>query len=532
LYPSEPVTYDPDSLAEEIDALGNPGIVIETGGIPGRYVIIAPDDLCADLGAYRQAWQLYGGESPDIVPISETFLQGGIKGYLEWAHFYHTDYALLVGDANDAAWWDNSSKWINGWKYPRVSGTGAHIPSQPTQNVIPTFYKADAAPPSVAMSFYTPYYASDLPYADTDDDGLPNLRLGRLPAHSRDDVIAYTQKLRAYLAGSSSPSGGDRVVMTCARDNGRAVGRFIEEDANAVIDELGGSVPSVTATNDSIWTFERREEVADSVANTDPDLIFWLSSGAQRDIYANFWRLDQGWSVAQLQPPGTPGKFFVSLGFACGMANFDQTEDYTWCDSTANPTYCTGPIRPIAERLLLDAQRGAITVVGPTRGTFEYGNVLFAREMARHLAVAGRDMGTAFMLAQAGSMTKYPGYTDLFRSYVLLGDPLLGGPTVTGVAGHEGVLRPGLSRPRPNPFNPVTTLNVTVAVGGIVHLRVYDASGRLVRTLIDGEVYRPGTSAVRWDGKNEAGNAVGSGIYFAQMETGGSSYRQKLVLLK
>jgi hypothetical protein len=289
----------------------------------------------------------------------------------------------------------------------------------------------------------------------------------------------------------------------------------------------------VTATNDTTWTLERRETVADSVANSSPDRIVWLSSGAQRDIYANFWRLDQGWSVGQLQAPTPSGRFFISLGFSCGMGNFDQTEDYAACDSTGpSPAYCTGSIRPIPERLLFDPQKGAIAVVGPTRGSFQRGNTLFAREMVKQLAAMGRDLGTAFMLAQGTAMTKFPEYTNQFRSYVLLGDPVLGGPIVTSVAGVPGLIRPGLGAARPNPFNPTTVLPVTIASSGRVWLRVFDAQGRLVRILLRGESLRAGTTPVTWDGRNQQGAAVGSGVYFASMTASGKSYQRKLVMLK
>jgi flagellar hook assembly protein FlgD len=84
----------------------------------------------------------------------------------------------------------------------------------------------------------------------------------------------------------------------------------------------------------------------------------------------------------------------------------------------------------------------------------------------------------------------------------------------------------------PNPFNPITTIAFDVPAGGQeVSLRIYDASGRLTRTLIDG--YEPsGTRTVSWDGKNDDGQPMASGIYYCHIVTPTSSDRKMMMLLK
>lgn len=69
---------------------------------------------------------------------------------------------------------------------------------------------------------------------------------------------------------------------------------------------------------------------------------------------------------------------------------------------------------------------------------------------------------------------------------------------------------------RPNPFNPATEIPFTIAEGGRVTIRVYDASGRVVRTIEDA-VRTPGQHLVRWDGLDDTGNAAGSGTYFSRI---------------
>jgi hypothetical protein len=94
-----------------------------------------------------------------------------------------------------------------------------------------------------------------------------------------------------------------------------------------------------------------------------------------------------------------------------------------------------------------------------------------------------------------------------------------------------GALSASLAQNTPNPFNPSTTISFTVAEKGNVTLNVYDANGRLVRTLASG-VRDAGTHDVTWDGRDSAGLTVGSGVYFYRLTSGKHSESKKMVLLK
>jgi len=83
----------------------------------------------------------------------------------------------------------------------------------------------------------------------------------------------------------------------------------------------------------------------------------------------------------------------------------------------------------------------------------------------------------------------------------------------------------------PNPFNPKTTVAYDVPRECDMTIRVYDVTGRCVRTLVDGEV-EPGRHAVVWDGLGDGGEEVGSGIYFCTMEAPGFRDCRKMTLLK
>lgn len=88
-----------------------------------------------------------------------------------------------------------------------------------------------------------------------------------------------------------------------------------------------------------------------------------------------------------------------------------------------------------------------------------------------------------------------------------------------------------LAQNSPNPFNPVTSVAYDVPEEARVAIRVYDVTGRLVRTLIDRDC-EPGRHVVSWDGVDENGKSVGSGVYFCTMNAPGYRGERKMLLLK
>ncbi|MGD8394037.1 MAG: FlgD immunoglobulin-like domain containing protein, partial [Candidatus Eiseniibacteriota bacterium] len=82
-----------------------------------------------------------------------------------------------------------------------------------------------------------------------------------------------------------------------------------------------------------------------------------------------------------------------------------------------------------------------------------------------------------------------------------------------------------LERPSPNPFNPRTSIHFELAEGGRVTLRIFDVTGRQVRTLVDGAL-SVGRHALDWDGRNDAGRPLASGTYYLRLEPAGSAPAQ------
>jgi hypothetical protein len=83
----------------------------------------------------------------------------------------------------------------------------------------------------------------------------------------------------------------------------------------------------------------------------------------------------------------------------------------------------------------------------------------------------------------------------------------------------------------PNPFNPETTIDFSLASAVRVYVAVYDVKGALVRTLVD-ENQTAGDHSVRWNGVDEKGRSAASGIYFVRMIAGTYTDVRKIVMLK
>ena len=84
----------------------------------------------------------------------------------------------------------------------------------------------------------------------------------------------------------------------------------------------------------------------------------------------------------------------------------------------------------------------------------------------------------------------------------------------------------------PNPFNPTTSIRYDVPVGGgEVTLRIYDVSGKLIRTLVDGPE-TAGEKTVTWNGTDTQGRSVVSGVYFYRLQAPGYEKTLKMTLVQ
>lgn len=103
------------------------------------------------------------------------------------------------------------------------------------------------------------------------------------------------------------------------------------------------------------------------------------------------------------------------------------------------------------------------------------------------------------------------------------------GSHVVASAGAPDLFTPGLAPNVPNPFNPQTELRFNLPVDGQVRLTVYDVGGRTVRRLFDGRL-PAGPHQVVWDGRDDSGLDLASGVYFYRLRSRNLDETRKMVL--
>ena len=124
-------------------------------------------------------------------------------------------------------------------------------------------------------------------------------------------------------------------------------------------------------------------------------------------------------------------------------------------------------------------------------------------------------------------MDKYVNPNTIVFSYLLVQDSITSVDEKILANDNNFFLRPNY----PNPFNPVTRIEFVLGKSENTTIKVYNSLGKEIATLVN-EYLPSGKQAITWDGKDDKGNTVSSGVYFIQITAG--SYRQtiKAVLLK
>jgi hypothetical protein len=276
--------------------------------------------------------------------------------------------------------------------------------------------------------------------------------------------------------------------------------------------------------------------------------------------------------TASLDFPLSNGSTQISFyvqGVAIGTANITATvPTFTSAVRVANIVQPALQVALLPDSILDDDPNDPFVVrVGVPNGDLTtVGSAQFVRAGGPALTatVSSSDVAIAALVTNAenGSpvvVTIAAGETQSGASVVLGGvelDPLLPGATTisavipgflsTAAASHLVVVKNhqlptgvggtprtfALHANAPNPFNPITTIQYDVAADGAdVNITIYDVSGRLVRALVD-EHRAAGTWSVQWNGDDDRGGRVASGVYFYQMRAGSFVETKKMVLLK
>jgi hypothetical protein len=231
--------------------------------------------------------------------------------------------------------------------------------------------------------------------------------------------------------------------------------------------------------------------------------------------------------------------FFDGLQFLCVDIDNDKSLDFVTTDYKASGTSSTVAIRkgvgiPAAPDLYSPLNGKNLTApVSPTldcvdvAGANWYGFVIddnedFSSPIAeKHCTGISEwdvpvqlDPGVYYWRARAGNFGCGAGLWSVTWHIVVEEGPILPPP------GNY-----------PNPFNPSTTISYSLANSSAVSLTIFDSLGRVVKTLVD-QPQAAGDHQVVWNGTNEQGSQVASGVYFYRLKTGEFTHTKRMILLK
>ncbi|MBM3320773.1 MAG: T9SS type A sorting domain-containing protein [Candidatus Eisenbacteria bacterium] len=362
---------------------------------------------------------------------------------------------------------------------------------------------------------------SDRPYADPDGDGVAEIFVGRIPATSAADVSNAVAKI-LERENSSDPTYGKRSLL------------FVEDSGDcgndaawirALADSVNACLPTdwsrtLIARSAIGGTYNDWERVADSAWSAGQGLVFFFGNCSGWWSFNDFWNTAMGWDSGKLSPNHV---YPFVFGGSCGEGGIDRRD--LW-----------GIHRPILEQLLCSfPDRGASGGLLPTRSLHPYTAVRIAKHFIDRVFRGEPTLGSAAYHAMEDLLEVFPGAEDHVWEYVFFGDPAMRSlaPDVSAVAGSMGSeqFAFALEMPAPNPVSARGAIRFSLPAAADVDLKVYDLSGRVVKTILSGRS-EAGRHSVEWDGTNERGRPVASGIYFLHLRSGDREAARKITLLR
>jgi len=295
------------------------------------------------------------------------------------------------------------------------------------------------------------------------------------------------------------------------------------------------------------------------------DLSFWHRYNTEEDYDFCYVEAstDGGVSWGQVGPKydgdnGTWQQVTLPLAEFCGTANFKLrfrlvsdtyvTDDGWYVDDVVISGPPTGNARPTAPTLDSPANGSTVGTSSPTltvvnatdadpEDVLTYGFIVYGDELCTTVAASVGGVAEGSGTTGWTVSTALAEGTYWWRAYADDGTergPLMTTASFTVEASgvDDGTVASLALHPAtPNPFSAETRIGFELPARADVSFAIYSVDGRLVRTLVAGAA-GPGPVTVTWDGLDEGGDRVASGLYFARLAANGEERRAKVVVLK
>jgi hypothetical protein len=385
------------------------------------YVIYTSSSLVPWIDGTIAAYRRLQGHVVDVVstsslPPGDTAVQikNSITSYYQQNG---TKYFHIVGNWSDdftASVW-NSSEF---WRKKRDSYVRQRRDESLSGSVIPPF-RIPGMHDDIDNSPYTaPYIYSDMPFADVNGDGIPDVVVTRWATDDYLDVQYMYAKIPEYENNPVSPSDvaflvGD--IHYGGARNSSADTAVVDEMTSELMSRLLELAPdqNVSRLNLSEHLISRNTDLADLINNILPSGI--VISSTQSNPYQPgdfFDKTDSpAWSTSLLYPYRILAYVLAS---SCESANFLYDGDYS---------------PPICNELLFDSyDRGAISWIGPTVNSLQNANYTVSKYMIEEMYTNPyQTIGDSWLRAMQrayANLAEWPELLPTLDGYVFLGDPL------------------------------------------------------------------------------------------------------------
>lgn len=456
----------------------------------------------------------------------------------------------------------------SGFMHYRFNGASFNsVPLTPVSTALPTHYYVDVPPGSYPANTKMEYY-----FSVTDSTGATAYAPHDAVA-SQEFYVASILPLKTAINFSLGCVDSLASILFVNHFAGREAEPYLASSLTAmgfkfdtwnvlgptsgVGNSLGGSIPGDLAYK---WP------ATDVNSLLGYSTIIWHSGDLTQFTMS---REDQAVIQSWLGQPGKDRNFWITgdnvakdiattlnmefngfLGFSCGMRYVRDIWENVPQD-TLHPLVKGVPGSPVAGRLMrVDGDCPlinkfdlvAVSASAPNNGKagllFTYPNTFGAatRYATDYNTFNAEDssrvvfMGYSFNSIEEGG-ERLQTLRDVLKNYFKENACYIASAVEEEAGTQAPPLRNILSQNNPNPFNPETAINYSLAQQGLVEIRIYNVAGAMVRTLVS-RAHGPGTYVARWDGTDDRGRPLPSGAYFYRLESVGFTNSKKLILLR
>lgn len=490
------------------------------------WIAVCPDSF-ADIAQVLANYRGTRGEYALVMPLNLAY--GGINAYPNQllSLMPHLKYVTFMGGTKVFRRWNDPYNWE-----PHRPGWVKDVTysANPSSNILDFddqgWINDPSAHQSISEAWWMSGWVNYQHFVDINGDSIADFPWGVFPGDNRAELILMLNK--SIAADQQAQSGGttDQVLfMINGVTNGRSRGDAALAQANILASHVPSRLRLTTLSNSDAapLTGAQRKAMSITEINKSPSLI--VSFGAMGNRSKNGW-IDQtlpapdNFAWSQTAPRITNYSFY--LGINCG-----QLEDIRPYDMVNHNGIVYGP--GIMKKAMADQTHGPAGGVGFAAGSYTVGNQLFGSFfMTRAYTTGCRSSGDADYLATHDVVNFDPYWKRLMMRKVYFGDPANRLPNqiyrVTDVASQP--LPSTLQLSATSPSNSWVGIKYSIPTRGQVKMAVYDASGRRVASLDQGE-QSAGSHGLAWHPNNAQ-----AGMYFLKMRFGRETRTQKITLLR